>query len=92
MPAVQRGQVVRRGKRRYGVRWYDEQGARRFQGGFETQSAAREWVDRKVEEVAALRRGDRPSPTDVPTVSTLVGRFWPPTRLTRRPRKRWASS
>jgi integrase len=74
MPSVQRGSVVKRGAS-WQARWYDENGARRSQGGFETKSAAREWVDGKVDEVSALRRGDRPTPTDLPTVATLVDKF-----------------
>jgi integrase len=74
MPSAQRGSVVKRGKR-WAARWYDDQGVRRFQGGFLTRSEAGEWLDRKVEEVAALRRGDRPSPTSLPTVAELVDRF-----------------
>jgi integrase len=57
MPSVQRGSVVKRGNR-WGARWYDEMGARRFQGGFATKTAAREWLDDRVKGVAALRRGD----------------------------------
>jgi hypothetical protein len=70
----QRGSVVKRGSR-WGARWYDENGSRRFQGGFATRSDARTWVDDKTGEVAALRRGDRPSPALVPTVSELVDRL-----------------
>lgn len=57
MPSVQSGQVVKRSSR-WGARWYDQDGVRRFRGGFETKSAAREWVDAKVKGVSALRRGD----------------------------------
>lgn len=57
MPSVQRGSVVKRGKR-WGARFYDENGARRFQGGFETKTVARDWLDNKVKEVTLLRRGD----------------------------------
>jgi integrase len=76
MPSVQHGQVVKRGKR-WGVRWYDEDGARRFQGGFETKSAARSWVDNKVEEVAALRRGDPAAlaQAEAITVEEAIERF-----------------
>jgi integrase len=69
MPARQRGSVVKRGAR-WGARWYDENGERRFQGGFETRSAAREFVDSKVDDVLALRCGgivpmrDRPETVD----------------------------
>ena len=57
MPSVQRGQVVKRGKR-WGCRFYDENGARRFQGGFESKSTVRDWLDNRVKEVASVRRGD----------------------------------
>jgi integrase len=76
MPSVQRGQTVKRGKR-WGARWYDENGKRQFQGGFETRSAARSFVDDKVEEVAALRRGD-PSALarrEAVTVTEAVDRY-----------------
>jgi integrase len=74
MPAKQRGSVVRKAKG-WAARWYDEDDVRRFQGGFETKSAAREWVDDKVDEVAALRRGDLPRPSEVPTVDALIDGF-----------------
>jgi integrase len=74
MPSTQRGSVVKRGTR-WGARWYDEQGERRFRGGFETKSAAREWLDDKVDEVEALRRGERPRPAEIPTVSVLIDSF-----------------
>ena len=76
MPSVQSGSVVKRG-RTWAARWYDENGVRRFQGGFETKSAAREWVDLKVKGVAALRRGD-PSTTrrqQMPPLGELVAEF-----------------
>jgi hypothetical protein len=41
MPARQRGSTVRRGNA-WGARYYDETGARRFQGGFETKTEARD--------------------------------------------------
>jgi hypothetical protein len=73
MPAEQRGSVVKRGKR-WAARWYDEDDVRRFQGGFETKSAARTWVDNRVDEVAALRRGDPAAVRrrQMPTLSQLV--------------------
>jgi integrase len=76
MPSVQRGSVVKRGKR-WGARWYDENGARRFQGGFDTRSAACAFVDSKVDEVLALRRGD-PSALrrrEMPTFGELVDEY-----------------
>jgi len=74
MPSTQRGSVVKRGNR-WGARWYDEQGQRRFQGGFETKSAAREWVCNKVDEVEAIRRGETLRPSEIPTVSVLIDNF-----------------
>src|SRR5215218_9867403 len=74
MPSKQRGSVVKRGSR-WGARFYDEFGVRRFQGGFATKSEAREWVDNKVDDVEKLRRGDRPLPSEIPTVNALVDNF-----------------
>jgi integrase len=74
MPSVQRGSVVRKGKG-WAVRWYDEGGVRRFRGSFPTRSAAREWVDCKTDEIAALRRGEKLAPSAIPTVAELVDRF-----------------
>ena len=72
MPSTQRGSVVKRGSR-WGARWYDEQGQRRFRGGFETKSAAREWLDSKVSDTEALRRGERPvAPKLVRTIDDFV--------------------
>jgi integrase len=74
MPSVQRGTVTRRGKR-WLVRWYDETGARKARGGFETRSAALEWLNGTLSGVNALRRGERVAVADIPTVSELVERF-----------------
>src|SRR5919106_5296320 len=74
MPARQRGQTIRRGKS-WGARYYDESGVRTFRGGFATRTEAREWVDRKVDEVEALRSGERLSPSAIPTVAELVEQF-----------------
>lgn len=76
MPARQRGQTVKRGST-WGARWYDEANARCFRGGFETKSQAREWLDRKVDEVAALRRGDVATlrRRNMPTLAELVEEF-----------------
>jgi hypothetical protein len=63
MPSVQRGSVVKKGKT-WAARYYDEEGVRRFRGAFCTRSEAREWVDAKVKEVAALRSGERVAPAD----------------------------
>lgn len=74
MPSVQRGSVVKKGKT-WAARYYDEEGVRRFRGAFATRSAAREWVNTKVDGVAALRSGERAAPSDIPTVTELVERF-----------------
>ncbi|HEU5489281.1 MAG TPA: hypothetical protein VFU84_00690 [Gaiellaceae bacterium] len=76
MPAKQRGSTVRRGKA-WGARYYDETGARRFQGGFETKTEARDWLDSRLSTVEALRRGDVAAlrRRDVPTLKELVDEF-----------------
>jgi integrase len=58
MPARQRGRIEKLPSGRWSVRFYDEHGARRRQGGFETKTAASEWLDRKLQDIQALRRGD----------------------------------
>jgi integrase len=75
MPKAQAGSVVKRGKRNYGARFYDEEGIRRYQGGFETESAAEAWLRTKVDEVLAVRRGDLPHPDTLPTVDELIDGF-----------------
>lgn len=74
MPSRQRGSVIRRGKT-WAVGYYDDEGARRFQGGFETRSEALHWLEHRLDEVRALRRGDRVRPSERPTVSEIVDRF-----------------
>jgi hypothetical protein len=76
MPSVQRGSVDKVGSK-WRARWYDESDTRRSQGGFDTRSAARAFVDRKVDEVTALRRGD-PSALrrrQMPTLGQLVDEY-----------------
>src|SRR5262245_60603127 len=75
MPARQRGRIEKLPSGRWSARFYDDQGARRRQGGFATTSEAGEWLERKLHEVAALRRGDRLAPSDIPTVTGLVDAF-----------------
>jgi integrase len=74
MPARQRGSTVRRGKA-WAARYRDVEDVQRLRGGFETKTAAREWLDRKVDEVEALRNGERLSPSEIPTVTELVEQF-----------------
>jgi len=79
MPAVQRGALDKRG--RTWRAWYrDENGQSRSRSGFPTKSEAGKWLDRKLDDVEALRRGDvaavrrqsmRPSPSSSP--STWAG-------------------
>jgi integrase len=76
VPSVQRGSVVKRG-RSWASRWYDETGARQFKGGFATKSEAREYVDRRVDDVVALRRGDVRAlrRQQMPTLGQLVDEY-----------------
>src|SRR5919201_2905584 len=57
MPANQHGSVVKRGSC-WQARYRDEKGQQRGEGGFPTRTAARDWLDDRIKEVAALRRGD----------------------------------
>jgi integrase len=54
------------------ARYYDAENVRRSLGGFETKTAAGEWLDRQLDDVEALRRGERPAPDTIPTVNELV--------------------
>jgi hypothetical protein len=72
MPSLQRGRIEKLPSGRWSVRWYDQAGVRQRQGGFQTKSEAGEWLDHKLREVSALRRGDRPTQVDIPTVTELV--------------------
>jgi hypothetical protein len=76
MPAKQSGSVAKRGPRNYQARYRDENGNQRGQGGFETRTAAREWLDNRMNEVLALRRGDLVPTRDRPaTVDVLLDVF-----------------
>lgn len=71
-----RGAVVKRGARNYGVRYYDETGHRRYQGGFERDGDARDWLAHRVDRVKAVRRGDVPAARERPgTVDDLLDLF-----------------
>jgi integrase len=76
MPSLQRGSVVKRGKR-WAARWYDENGVQHLRGAFETKSAAREWVGHKVDHVQALRDGDVAAlrRRNMPTLDELCDEF-----------------
>jgi integrase len=76
MPASQRGSVVRL-EGSWGVRYYDENGKRQRQAGFDTKSAAHAFLDSTVKGVAALRRGD-PSAlarSEAVTVTEAITRY-----------------
>ena len=77
MPSVQRGQVSKTPAGTWGVRYYDENGTRERQGGFATKSAAIEWLDAKLAEVEALRRGDATAVARAEnvTLAELVDRY-----------------
>jgi hypothetical protein len=78
MPSVQAGSLFLRDGA-WNVRYYDENGNRRQKAGFgagrEGKAAARSWLNRKVREVEALRRGDDvPIDADDPDVGRARGR------------------
>jgi integrase len=77
MPKQQAGSVVKRSARNYGARYMDVDRRRRYQGGFETQSAAEAWLRTRVAEVAALRRGDPAATrrTAMPTLRELAAEY-----------------
>jgi integrase len=58
MPSTQRGSVVKLRGGSWSVRYYDDTGARKRQGGFTTKSEAGEWLRNRLDNVTALRRGD----------------------------------
>lgn len=75
MPSVQRGTIVKRDKT-WTVRYYDAEGVRRSPGGFATRSEAAEFLDRTLDEVEALRRGEVLPAGDKPgTVEALLDLF-----------------
>ena len=75
MPSLQRGSVRKR-DRGWQARFYDEENVRRHVGGFMTRTAAIEWLDAKLDEISALRRGDVLPVRDRPdTVDDLLDVF-----------------
>jgi hypothetical protein len=77
MPSRQRGRVEKLPSGRWSARWYDEHGVRQRQGGFDTKTAAGEWLDGKLAEVAGLRRGDVAAVRrqTMPTLAELVDQY-----------------
>jgi integrase len=78
MPAKQRGAVIKRGHSNWQARWRDENGEQHGQGGFETKTAARDWLDTKLDEVVALKLGDLSAlrRRDMPTLDELVDEYF----------------
>jgi integrase len=77
MPAEQRGTLDRSRRGRWRARWRDENGVRRSRAGFATKTEAGAWLDRKLDEVAALRRGDVAAVRrrEMPTLAGLVDEY-----------------
>jgi integrase len=75
MPARQRGSVEKLAKC-WSVRFVNENGVRRRQGGFATKTQARNWLDSKINEIEALRRGEGHAPArqDI-SVSEAISRY-----------------
>jgi len=70
MPAEQRGSVYRTAKG-FGIRWFDESGARRRQSGFTSRSEARAWF----QDVERRRmRGETVAPSPM-TLAELVDEY-----------------
>ena len=76
MPARQRGSTVRRGKS-WAARYRDAENVQRLRGGFASKTEARTWLDNRVDDVEALRRGDHAAlrRQSMPTLSELVAEF-----------------
>jgi integrase len=76
MPAKQRGRLEKLPSGRWSVRFYDENGVRQRQGGFETKTEAAEWLGRRLDEIQALRRGELVAMSHRPqTVNALLDAF-----------------
>lgn len=76
MPADRFGSVDKL-SRSWRARWYDEAGVQRAKAGFKTKSDAREYLRQRVDEVAALRRGDDRAirRREMPTLNELIDEF-----------------
>jgi hypothetical protein len=77
MPAKQSGTVLKRKDTgNWQARYRDELGKQRGRGGFETKTAARDWLNEQLDQVVALRRGDAIPVSHRPrTVSGLLDTF-----------------
>jgi hypothetical protein len=58
MPSVQRGQVYKKPSGTWAFRYRDESGRRREVAQFSTRTDAGEALNRKLDTVGVLRRGD----------------------------------
>ncbi len=76
MPAIQRGELYKRGDS-WGARYYDETGKRRKKAGFRTKTEAGSWLSFRLEEVEALRSGNPAAlrRRDMPTFTELVAEY-----------------
>jgi integrase len=77
MPAKQRGSLEKLPSGRWSAVYRDEHGSRKRQGGFDTKTAAADWLKGKVNEVAALRRGDTAAlrRRSMPTLDALCDEY-----------------
>jgi hypothetical protein len=79
MPSAQAGELAKRGDR-WTVRYRDAEGKQRrqtFGPGREGKTEASDWLNRKLEEVEALRRGDIATirRRNMPTLQALVDEY-----------------
>lgn len=75
MPRTQEGSIIEQGKG-YAVRFRDAQSRSRRQGGFKTERQARRWLDNRLDEIAAERRGEAVHRrVEVVTVNELIDRY-----------------
>jgi hypothetical protein len=77
MPARQRGRAEPLPSGRWSARYYDEHGKRQREGGFETKTAALDWLDNRLPEIVALRRGDPRAlrRREMPTLAVLCDEY-----------------
>src|SRR5215213_9710243 len=74
MPAVQRGQPYRLGPNRWGLRYYDADGARRRKSPFPTKSAALAWYRDVIEPQLRWERAAAPELTLAELVDLYLDR------------------
>jgi integrase len=75
MPAKQQGSTIKRGKV-WQARYLDHDGARKGKSGFETKTAANDWLHEKLREVARIKSGEiAPADERPKTVDELLDTF-----------------